>query len=129
MPNWKRRLPSVLCLLLLAACAGLPPPTGKVGNTGNVGTAATSGTRETGRTAAAPDPADWQALAPGLDLWQGEPGLHALRVDLRHRAWRAISRMPAPRAGDSRPSSTATTASVIGMSTPRPARGLARGAV
>jgi hypothetical protein len=88
MPNWKRRLPSVLCLLLLAACAGLPPPAGKVGNTGNVGTAATSGTRETGRTAAAPDPADWQALAPGLDHWQGEPGLHALRVDLRQRRLR-----------------------------------------
>lgn len=33
-------------------------------------------------------PPGWQQIAPGLDYWRGEPGLHALRVDLQQRRLR-----------------------------------------
>jgi hypothetical protein len=47
-----------LLLLVLAGCASAPPPA---------------------------VPSGWQAVAPGLLYWRGEPGLHALKVDLRLR--------------------------------------------
>lgn len=54
------RLGAWVALLLLGACGttALPPP-------------------------AAADLPGWTALAPGLLRWQGEPGLHALRLDLQ----------------------------------------------
>jgi len=54
-----RAWPCLLALWLLAACAPLLP-------------------QQPG----------WHAVAPGLSYWRGEPGLHALRVDLRQRRLR-----------------------------------------
>jgi exopolysaccharide biosynthesis protein len=51
-----RRALLAAAALLLSACASKPPPA---------------------------EPAGWRTLAPGLLYWTGEPGLHALRLDLR----------------------------------------------
>lgn len=51
------RLLALLLVLVLAGCASPPPPA----------------------------PPGWQDIAPGLRYWRGEPGLHALHIDLRLR--------------------------------------------
>jgi hypothetical protein len=52
-------------------------------------TATSASTADTPAATSAPADAasgtGWQAVAPGLDWWRGEPGLHVLRIDLALR--------------------------------------------
>jgi hypothetical protein len=89
--RFRSLLAPFFCLLLglLSACASRPPQS-------------------------LPLPEGWQLLAPGLAYWRGEPGLHALRLDLQEPSLR-LALSPIEEKGlpiDAMPSARAALAAV-----------------